>query len=199
MDSISVRSLSSTIQREYAFTNEQDYHRFRLTYNTLSGSHYATLTGLSYTLSAQPIYVFADTAVTVLAPANKYAVKDLQAGTEYHYTLRAAEEKGCTRQVTRPGNSIQVRTIQTSGNNNQFVISNQNHILTAYLTEQAAANSELRVFNTTGTLLYTYPLEKGTNICVLPSEGLVQGQIYLVKYCTEDKISRKEMWSKFIY
>ena len=199
VDSIPVRSLSSTIQREYTFTNEQDYHRFRLTYNTLSGSHYATLTGLSYTLSAQPIYVFADTAVTVLAPANKYAVKDLQAGTEYHYTLRAAEEKGCTRQVTRPGNSIQVRTIQTSGNNNQFVISNRNHILTAYLTEQAAANSELRVFNTTGTLLYTYPLEKGTNICVLPSEGLVQGQIYLVKYCTEDKISRKEMWSKFIY
>jgi hypothetical protein len=137
--------------------------------------------------------------VTVLAPANKYAVKDLQAGTEYHYTLCAAEEKGCTRQVTRPGNSIQVRTIQTSGNNKQFVISNQNHVLTAYLTEQAAANSELRVFNTTGTLLYTYPLEKGTNICVLPSEGLVQGQIYLVKYCTEDKISRKEMWSKFIY
>ena len=199
VDSIAVRSLSGTVQRDYTFSLEQDYHRFRLTYCTLSGNHSVTLSSLSYTLSAQPVYVFADTAVVISAPATEYVVNNLQAGTEYYYVVRAAEEKGCERHVTDPGNSVQVRTVHAPAKKGQFIVSNQNNVLTAYLTEQAKANSELRVFDTAGTLLYVYPLEEGGSTFVLPTDGLVRGQMYLVKYSEQNKISRKGLWAKFIY
>ncbi len=200
VDSVPVRALSSTLQRQYTFTLEQDYRRFRCTYYALAGSHYATLSSLSYTLSAQPVYLYPDTVETILAPADSFIVKDLQPGMDYHYVLRSAEDKGCEPHVSDMGNSIRVHTIPGPENNaRQFLVRNLNGTVTAYLPENAEEDSFLRVFDTTGTLLFALPLEEGENTFVLPVNGLVRGQIYLVKYCPQTRLSRKGLWSKFIY
>ena len=199
VDSVGVRSLSSTIQRVYTFTTAQDYHRFRFTYKALAGNHYATLSSISYTLSAQPVYFFTDTVETLFEPAKEFVVRNLQPGTDYHYAVRAAENKGCEPHVTDMGNSIPVRTLSGPSSNKQFLVRNQNGTVTAYLPVNAEEDSSLGVSDATGKLLYTLPLTEGESIFVLPTEGLVHGQIYLVKYRPQEKISGKGLWSKFIY
>ncbi|MCR4664600.1 MAG: M6 family metalloprotease domain-containing protein [Paludibacteraceae bacterium] len=199
VDSIPVRALSSTVQRTYNFKDE-DYHQFRFTYRTLAGSHYVTLASVTYTVSAQPVYLFKDTVETIFAPISEYVIKDLQPGTEYFYALRAAENKGCEPHVTTMGNTISVRTLPGPKNaDRQFMVRNNAGVVTAYLPDNAKEGSELRVYDPTGTLLSAYPLDKDMNTFVLPTEGLTHGRIYLVKYCTEDKVSYKGLWSKFIY
>ena len=199
VDSIGVRSLSSTVQREYTFTTEQDYHRIRLTYKVLTGSHYATLSYLNYTLSAQPVYLFADTVETFLAPADRFVVRDLQPGTDYYYAVRAAESKGCEPHVTDMGNSKLVHTLSGPTGDRQFLVRNLNGTVTAYLPINAEEGSSLGVYDLTGTQIFSITLEEGENVFVLPVEGLVRGQLYLVKYCPEGRLSRKGLWSKFIY
>ena len=199
VDSVSVRAVNSAIRREYTFSGEQDYHQFRLTYKTLKGNHYTTITSVSYTLSAQPVYVFSNTEETILAPSGEFIVRGLQPGTDYYYAIRAAENKGCEPHVSDWGNSVHVHTIAGSDSEKQFVLIRKDNRVTAYLPVDSEKDSFLKVFDMTGTQLLSVPLEEGGNTFTMSVEGLVHGQIYIVKYCPGGKVSRKGLWSKFIY
>ncbi len=200
VDSFAIRAINTTIEHEYTFPTEKDYRQIRVTYDTLAGSHFATLSRLKYTCTEKAEYLYADTTLRLNAPLTEYTVTGLQPATNYYYYLLCQEHKGCELHISDMGTTMLTRTLagitQTS---KQFTIYQKDGKISAYLPSPAEKNSLLKVFTTAGTLLYTLSLQEGDNAADIPSTVLTKGQLYLVKYCLNGEVKRKGLWAKFIY
>lgn len=200
VDSVLTRATNTTITLTYKFTNEQNCHRWRVRNQLVSGEGYVTVEESSITTNQKPEYVYQGMECFVFAPADEIPLLGLRPQTDYYYYLVCQEEKGCSPHTTEPGNTMHVHTLAgTTKTNKQFTIANINGEVTAYLPNAAAFGSKLIVYTSAGNLVEEIELTAGEVTFRIPSQGLIPQQLYLVKYMSGSGITRKGIWSKFIY
>ena len=200
-DSIIIRATGSSVTKTCEFDKEKNYSRFRLTYKLLEGDGEIQLKTVAVTTDQQPKYIYSNDQYDTDGKTDNAQIKGLQPNTNYYYYLTCHEEKGCEPHTSDAGTITHVRTLPgEEDTEKRFTIIQQDDKVTAYFAKEQEQDCRLLLFDNAGRLIESVPMDKGLTHQQIPVEGLAKGLLYLVKCVpVDDGMSRKNIWSKFVY
>lgn len=194
IDTIRMRAMSRAQTRNYTFTAEQNFRRFRLTYRHQDGLGGITADQWIATLPQTVEYILRRSETT----DNQRLIDSLQPSNHYYYLLSCYEDKGCEPHTSQVGTPIHVATIAGTTEERQFTIIHEGDHATAYFKQAAEQDSRLLVYSPSGNLEMDIPVPAGSTHAVIPTDLLPSGSIYLVKLSSDGSLRRKEHWAKFL-
>ena len=192
------------------FTEEQGYHRFRLDYTSLGGEG-VCLDAFTTTFNEKTVYTYKGREKTIIPQdpddqeryTNFYAY-DLTPNTTYYVRLQCSENKGCEEHIsplsqvnyafTPEGEPADSKHLTLAYDSINYDPATQ----VIYLP-QSLTNGSLNIYTPEGELIATIPVGYSQNIVALPEDKLYRGNVYLIKYMPNDKMSRKSPWIKILF
>ena len=133
-----------------------------------------------------------------VAPADHAYLTELASNTEYVVTVTAYEEKSCMLHEA-VSDTVHVATaIDTDYKKALPVVQNADGTCVLLLPVKADEGMTVYLFTTDGRLMFTLPVEAGTDKVTIPTSGLQPNQLYLIKYAPANSFPRKAYFAKFI-
>ncbi|MBO7502136.1 MAG: M6 family metalloprotease domain-containing protein [Paludibacteraceae bacterium] len=197
IDSLHIRNVTKTLKKTFTFAEDKGYDQYRIRLLVTKGKPSATINSVNIT---SHYTVQNRNAIEMPNDQTEMEITGLSPSSEYYYYVTCQEEKGCQVRSTTRGPIEKVRTLPgTSNTGKQFTCLNQNGQVTAYLPEPAVGKRLLLVYSTAGQLVEKVEVPEMTVSVSIPTQGLAKGQIYAVKLVTSEKLTRKQIWAKFLY
>ena len=197
IDSLHIRNVTKTLKKTFTFAEDKGYDQYRIRLLVTKGKPSATINSVNIT---SHYTVQNRNAIEMPNDQTEMEITGLSPSSEYYYYVTCQEEKGCQVRSTTRGPIEIVRTLPgTSNTGKPFTCLNQNGQVTAYLPEPAVGKRLLLVYSTAGQLVEKVEVPEMTVSVSIPTQGLAKGQIYAVKLVTSEKLTRKQIWAKFLY
>lgn len=203
---------------EYTFDESAGYVRFRITFYTLTSNNEESngfaLDAFTATLSKKINYVYQGDEFAIDAwddeELTKATIDGLTPGATYHYQLRCTDggslKGGCTDNLSEFSEPVAVTTVSLpeSLNDDKHLalavdsINYDSKKQVIYVTAPKAGDA-LYIYDWNGHLVYSVPMQVGVLEYPLPTERLVSGCTYTVKYLVNGKLERKQRFVKVIF
>ena len=134
-----------------------------------------------------------------VAPAHYAYLPGLNANTTYLVTVTAYEQKSCYLH-TAVSDTLTVSTLIDSDTKQALpVMVNADGSCTMLLPAHAESGMVVHLFSADGRLIRSLTVNEGALQVNIPTDGLTNGHLYLVKYSSATSMRRKDYFGKFIY
>ncbi|MBO5817047.1 MAG: M6 family metalloprotease domain-containing protein [Paludibacteraceae bacterium] len=206
-------TILSTTKRKtftFAFTQEDNFTQFRLTYTDNGGSG-AAIDAFTATCTRNITYIYKGKELSVEAINDEaycfYEFNNLTENSTYYFTIQSSDiTKGCEEHISEATEVTQVTTTQVSTGNdkdeNQLPLAvdsiNFDAPTQVVYISNPQTGSTLYIYNAQGKLVYSCPTYTGITQYVIPTEQLQKGALYVIKYAENGTIRRKQGWAKFM-
>ncbi len=189
------------------------YTRFRLSYEALDGSGIA-VDEFTASFSTKLTYIYRNKDITVEAVSGSgfvpsdytyYNFSNMTPNMDYYVRIQTTDgTKGCTEHITAQSDPIKITTLNGYDIDSKHLTVvrdsiNYNpaqHVVYLPVTD---LDHTLYIFDTSGHLRMERRVYPGENAIALPNDIFTVGNIYIIKYTENNKLVRKDKWTKIIY
>lgn len=199
IDNLRIQQTTRNLTKEYTLDTNEGYTRFRLTYTHNGGTGGVSLDGFTANIDGKISYVCKGTERSLSGLTTQAIFTGLQPSTTYYFSVQAFEYKGCEEHFSALSAPVEITTLSQPDENAYLSIyRTQEGQYVAILPEYADGSSTLYVFDFEGRLINSASIPYGTKDMVVPTEGMVFHNHYLLKV-VQQKMKRKTAKGKLFY
>ena len=210
LDTIDIKKSTKQYTYELDIDENLGVRRIAIKYASFGGEG-VCMDAFTTTFNQKTIYTYKGRERTIPAhegeEAKEYAIfyaYDLLPNTDYYVQLQCSENKGCEEHLSDLGAPKCIRTKDGEPIESKHLTIDYDPISydpakhVVYLPQSLVAGS-VNIYTTEGALIVSIPVSYAQNVVALPEEKLYRGNVYLIKYMPNGRMSRKSPWIKVLF